>query len=51
MFTCHFCCRLFEELPFWGCCSRCYCGSEAVRKIVDDAHPQTVHPLPLDEAA
>lgn len=41
-FECLFCRSVFEELPFWGCCSGCYTTREDVRALVDEAHPQTV---------
>jgi hypothetical protein len=39
--TCFFCGLVFEDLPFYACCSRCYSKSESVRAVVDEAHPQT----------
>jgi hypothetical protein len=29
-------------LPFYGCCGGCYAGSQEVRVVVDEAHPQTI---------
>lgn len=40
-YQCLFCGLTFEELAFYGCCARCYSGSEKVRAIVDSAYPQT----------
>lgn len=39
--TCLFCLRVFEVLPFYGCCGACYQRSAEVRRVVDEAHPDT----------
>lgn len=39
--TCLFCGYVFESLPWFGCCGRCYSKSESIRRVVDEAHPQT----------
>jgi len=39
--ACLFCLRAFEMLPFYGCCGACYQRSAEVRKVVDEAHPDT----------
>jgi hypothetical protein len=41
-FECLFCRRAFAMLPFYGCCGGCYAGSQEVRVVVDEAHPQTI---------
>lgn len=38
-YTCAFCGCVFEELPFFGCCSRCYTLSADIQAVVDSVHP------------
>lgn len=41
MYQCLFCKCVFDSLPFYACCSRCYSTSATVRLLVDVSTPQT----------